>query len=57
MRWYTPTPISNVPVSSWKAAMNPESSPYYYYLHDNDGYIHYGKTNEEHIANKQQYLR
>ena len=57
MRWYTPTPISNVPLSSWKAANNPESSPYYYYLHDNDGYIHYGKTNEEHIANKQKYLR
>ncbi len=49
---YTPTPISNVPISSWKAALNPKSSEYYYYLHGFDGQIHYGKTNEEHIANK-----
>lgn len=53
---YTPTPISNVPVSTWNNALNPEASSYYYYLHDSDGQIHYGKTNEEHIANKQKYL-
>ncbi len=49
---YTPTPISNVPLSSWNAALHPESSPYYYYLHGSDGQIHYGRTNDEHIANK-----
>ncbi len=53
---YTPTPISNVPISSWNAALQPENSPYYYYLHGSDGQIHYGRTNEEHIANKQKYL-
>ena len=49
---YTPTPISNFPLSTWNAALRPELSPYYYYLHGSDGQIHYGKTNEEHIANK-----
>lgn len=53
---YPPTPISNVPVSAWNAAIKPESSPYYYYLHGSDGQIHYGRTNEEHITNKQKYL-
>lgn len=49
---YTPTPISNVPLSAWNAARNPVDSVYYYYLHGSDGQIHYGRTNEEHIANK-----
>lgn len=49
---YTPTPISNVPISAWNAALHPEPSAYYYYLHGSDGQIHYGRTNEEHIANK-----
>jgi UPF0755 protein len=49
---YTPTPISNVPISAWNAALKPELSPYYYYLHGTDGQIHYGRTNDEHIANK-----
>ncbi len=54
---YPPTPISSVSLSSWKAAKNPQSSPYYYYLHGNDGQIHYGKNGTEHIANKNKYLR
>ena len=53
---YTPTPIANVPLSAWTAAANPEASPYYYYLHGSDGQIHYGRTNDEHIVNKQKYL-
>ena len=55
-RWYTPTPISNVPLDTWDASLNPESSPYYYYLHGSDGQIHYGRTNDEHIVNKQKYI-
>ncbi len=54
---YPPTPISSISISAWKAAMNPEKSPYYYYLHDNSGQIHYGKTNAEHVANKNKYLQ
>ena len=54
---YTPTPISNMTISTWDAALHPEISPYYYYLHGTDGVIHYGRTNDEHIANKQKYLQ
>ncbi|MBC7504016.1 endolytic transglycosylase MltG [Candidatus Gracilibacteria bacterium] len=54
---YPPTPIANVPVSAWTAALNPETSPYYYYLHGSDGQIHYGRSNDEHIANKKMYLK
>jgi cell division protein YceG involved in septum cleavage len=34
-----------------------KDSPYYYYLHDSNGEIHYGKTLEEHNANKRRYLQ
>lgn len=54
---YPPTPISSVSASSWEAAKNPENSAYYYYLHDNDGIIHYAKNLTEHNANVQKYLR
>ncbi len=54
---YPPTPIASVPLPAWNAAVKPEASSYYYYLHDNDGIIHYGRTNQEHIANKRQYLQ
>ncbi len=51
-RGLPPGPISNFSLSSLKAAINPESSEYYYYLHGADGQIHYGKTNAEHNENK-----
>lgn len=51
-----PGPISNFSVSSLRAAVNPEASEYYYYLHDPSGRIHYGKTNAEHNENKERYL-
>jgi UPF0755 protein len=54
---YPPTPISSISQDTWEAVMNKKSSPYYYYLHDNDGTIHYGKTLAEHNANKAQYLK
>lgn len=57
MLGYTPTPIAGFPVSTWKAALNPEASPYYYYLHDPTGQIHYAKTNAEHNQNKALYLK
>ncbi len=56
-QWYTPTPIASIPLSTWNAAMHPETTPYYYYLHGSDGQIHYGKTNEEHNTNKIRYLQ
>jgi cell division protein YceG involved in septum cleavage len=54
---YPPTPIANVPLPAWNAATQPESSPYYYYLHGSDGTIHYGRTNQEHAVNKIKYLQ
>ncbi len=53
----TPTPIGNPGLSALKAALDPKSSPYYFYLHDMEGNIHYGVTHDDHVKNKQQYLR
>ena len=43
-------------VESLKAAIMPQESEYYYYLHGSDGQIYYGKTNDEHNENKRKYL-
>jgi len=51
-----PGPISNFSYESLKAAIYPESSEYYYYLHGDDGQIRYARTNEEHNENKRNYL-
>jgi len=51
-----PTPISNFSASTFEATINSESSPYYYYLHDSNWQIHYGKTLQEHNNNKAKYL-
>jgi UPF0755 protein len=51
-----PTPISNPGEATIKASINPTSNEYYYYLHDNNGKIYYGRTNEEHIQNINNYL-
>lgn len=52
-----PTPISSVSIGSWNAAVSPADSAYYFYLHGTDGVIHYATTNEEHVRNKNLYLR
>ena len=51
-----PAPISNPGLDSIRAAAEPISTPYYYYLHDSKGKIHYAKTGEEHQQNIQKYL-
>ncbi len=51
-----PTPISNPGLASLMATIYPEDSEYYYYLTDSEGAVHYATTNEEHEANKAQYL-
>ncbi len=56
-RGLPPGPIANPGLSSIKAALHPEDSPYWYYLHGNDGVIHYAETNDEHNKNKALYLR
>ncbi len=54
---YIPTPISSISLETWNAVIADAPSPYYYYLHDMNGVIHYGKTLTEHNANKVQYLK
>lgn len=56
-RGLPPGPIANPGMASIEAALNPASSPYYYYLHGTDGQIRYAVTNDEHNLNKARYLR
>jgi UPF0755 protein len=51
-----PTPIGNPGVESIQAALRPVSTPYYYFLTDNDGNMRYAKTHDEHVLNKRKYL-
>ncbi len=51
-----PGPISSVSMVAIEAALTPEESDYYYYLHDSQGVIHYAKTDDEHNRNKELYL-
>lgn len=55
-RGLPPGPIASPSLSSIEAALEPEKSPYYYYLHGSDGKIRYAVTNDEHNANKAKYL-
>jgi UPF0755 protein len=55
--WLPPQPISNPTVESIVAVLHPQTSDYVFYLHGSDGTIHYGRTLEEHNANKAQYLK
>ncbi len=52
-----PGPIANPGLSSLEAAIYPEDSPYWYYIHDRSGKIHYAVTLEEHNENIRRYLR
>ena len=51
-----PTPIANPGTASIKAAIYPESSSYWFYIHDVDGAIHYAETIQQHNANVRKYL-
>jgi len=53
---YPPSPISNPGLSSLKAAIFPEDSDYWFYLHDSKGKIDYAETIEEHNRNVAKYL-
>lgn len=55
--WLPKTPINNPQITSINAVLNPKESQYYYYLHGSDWKIHYAKTNDEHIINKNRYLK
>lgn len=51
-----PSPIASPGITSIKAAYNPESSEFWYYIHDNSGVIHYAKTLSEHNSNIRSFL-
>ena len=51
-----PTAIGNPGLASLQAALVPEISDYWFYLTDDEGDVHYAVTNEEHEANKAEYL-
>jgi len=51
-----PGPISNPGLESIQAALYPTPNPYYYFLTDKDGGVHYAKDLEEHKQNRVKYL-
>jgi UPF0755 protein len=51
-----PTPINNPGLATIRAAIFSEDSPYWFYLTDREGNVHYAKTNEEHNENRREYL-
>lgn len=53
-----PEPICSPSLSSIEAVINADSStPYWYYITDNNGVMHYAVTLDEHESNVQKYLR
>jgi UPF0755 protein len=57
-RGLPPTPICNPSLSSIMAVLNPTDSNNMYFLHDQEtGKAYYAITYEEHLRNKQKYLR
>ncbi len=52
-----PGPISNPGLNSISATVRPIKTAYYFYLTDNDGNMRYGITHDQHVANKDRYLR
>lgn len=52
-----PTPIANPGMRALRATLAPEKTPYLFYLHDKNGVAHFAKTFQEHIRNKNLYLR
>ncbi|MBN2016362.1 endolytic transglycosylase MltG [Candidatus Dojkabacteria bacterium] len=51
-----PTPICNPRLDSIKAVLNPKANDYFYYLHDEEGNVHYAKTLEEQTNNQRCYI-
>ncbi len=51
-----PTPIANPGLASIQAVLQPQPSPYWFYLHDQQGKIHYAQTIDQHQQNIRTYL-
>lgn len=55
-RGLPPTPISNPGLAALRAVFFPQESPYWFYLSDKEGRMHYARTIEEHSRNIVRYL-
>ncbi len=56
-RGLPPTPISNPGLRAILDTIHPIKTSYLYFLTDGEGNMHYAATFDEHIVNKQRYLR
>ena len=52
-----PGAIGNPGLDALTAAITPTKTPYLYYLSDVRGNMHYAVTHDEHVRNKEKYLR
>ena len=52
-----PGPIESPGLTSILAVLKSQASPYWFYLHDSKGVIHYAVTNDEHNENRRRYLK
>lgn len=50
-------PITNPGLDAIRAAIMPIKTPYFYYLSDKNGNMHYAVTHEGHLINRERYLR
>lgn len=55
MKWLPKTPIWNPSFDTIDATLNYKKTPFWFYLHDRNGEIHYAETNAEHEENKSRY--
>lgn len=53
----TPTPIANPGLDALTDAVTPIDSPYFYFLSDKNGVMHYAVTLAQHDANRAKYLQ
>ena len=51
-----PTAINNPGLEALTAAVNASTTPYWYYLGDKNGVMHYAVTYAQHLANRAKYL-
>jgi len=52
-----PGPIANPGLSSIEASIRPKKNNYFFYIHDEDGVVHFAETQAEHDQNVIKYLR
>jgi len=50
-----PGPICSPGLASIEAVINAVDSPYYFYIHDKEGKVHYARTFQEHLRNIEKY--